>query len=149
MKAPAIRNKKHRGYTLVEALAAGAVVAVGLVGAASLSSSLVLQEEMIWRNSVTKNYHENMARLWQLGLSPTDAMNIIPRIGGQTKLIQSIDATTAALAPGALYSAASVGTMESAAASLAASNAALPAGSTPPLETVQVYRRSLKPVTSP
>lgn len=149
MKALITRNRKHPGYTLVEALAAGAVVAVGLVGAASLSSSLVLQEEMIWRNSVTKNYHENMARLWQLGLSPTDAMNIIPRIGGQTKLIQSIDATTAALAPGAQYTAASVGTMESAGASLAASNATLPAGATPPLETVQVYRRTLKPVTGP
>ena len=90
-----------------------------------------------------------MARLWQLGLTPTETMNIIPRIGGQTKLIQSIDAATAAMVPGSQYTAASVGTMESAAASLAASNASLPAGSTPPLESVQVYRRTLKPVTGP
>lgn len=149
MKTLLARNRKRSGYTLIEALAAGAVVAVGLSAAMSLSSSLVLQEEMIWRNSVTKNYHENMARLWQLGLNPTETLNIIPRIGGQTKLIQSIDSATAALAPGAQYTAASVGTMESASASLATSNASLPASASPPLETVVVYRRTLKPVTGP
>lgn len=149
MKASFKKKISRAGYTLIEALAAGAVVAVGLSAAASLSGSLILQEDMIWRNSITKNYHENMARLWQLGLEPGVAMSIIPSPSGSQRLNQSIDGSTVALTPGPQYSAASVGVMESASASLAASNAALPAGGAPPLQTVEVYRRSLQPVANP
>lgn len=58
----------RRGYTLIEVLAAAAVVSVGMTAAVSLTSSLMLQEELAWRTAVTRNYQENMMRLWQLGL---------------------------------------------------------------------------------
>lgn len=56
-------------YTLIEVLAASAVVAVGMSAAISLSASLMLQEELAHRVAITRNYQENMARVWQLGLS--------------------------------------------------------------------------------
>lgn len=77
----------RRGYTLIEVLAAGAVISVGMAAAASLASSLMVQEELAWRVSITRNYQENMVRLWQLGLSPAgskDATNIGAVMPSQT-----------------------------------------------------------------
>ncbi len=72
---------KHRGglaawtarrfraaYTLIEVLAAASVIAVGMAAAVTLSSTLMIQEELAWRVAVVRNYQENMARLWQLGI---------------------------------------------------------------------------------
>lgn len=55
------------GYTLIEVLAASTVVAIGMSAMVSLTGTLMLQEEMTWRVAVTRNYQENMGRLWQLG----------------------------------------------------------------------------------
>jgi type II secretory pathway pseudopilin PulG len=55
-------------YTLIEVLAAASVVAVGMAAAVTLSSTLMIQEELAWRVAVVRNYQENMARLWQLGI---------------------------------------------------------------------------------
>jgi prepilin-type N-terminal cleavage/methylation domain-containing protein len=55
-------------YTLIEVLAAAAVIAVGMAAAVTLSSTLMIQEELAWRVAVVRNYQENMARLWQLGI---------------------------------------------------------------------------------
>lgn len=65
----------RRGYTLIEVLAAAAVIAVGMSAAVSLVSSLMTHEELAWRTAITRNYQENMARLWQLGMSPTGSTN--------------------------------------------------------------------------
>lgn len=62
------RQRLRRGYTLVEVLAAAAIFAVGTAAACSLASSLLLQEELAWRTAITRNYQENMLRLWQLGM---------------------------------------------------------------------------------
>ncbi len=80
MILPALSSlpRLRRAYTLIEVLAASAVLAVGMTAAVSLSSTLMLQEEMAWRVSVTRNYQENMARLWQLGLSPADVTALMP-----------------------------------------------------------------------
>lgn len=67
LSLPALR----RGYTLIEVLAAAAIVAVGTSAAVSMVSSLMTHEELAWRTAITRNYQENMARLWQLGLSPS------------------------------------------------------------------------------
>lgn len=74
MKAACHAALVRRGYTLIEVLAAAAVIAVGTGAAVSLSSSLMLQEELAWRVAITRNYQENMARLWQLGINPDDVM---------------------------------------------------------------------------
>lgn len=65
----------RRAYTLIEVLAAAAIVAMGMTAAVSLTSSLMTQEELAWRTAITRNYQENMARLWQLGLSPSGSTN--------------------------------------------------------------------------
>lgn len=66
------------GYTLIEVLAAAAVVAVSMTGAVALSSTLMLQEEYAWRVAVTRNYQENMIRLWQIGLSTAEVAALMP-----------------------------------------------------------------------
>lgn len=79
MKRP-LNSKHHSGlvawtitrsrsaYTLIEVLAAASVIAVGMAAAVTLSSTLMIQEELSWRVAVVRNYQENMARLWQLGI---------------------------------------------------------------------------------
>ena len=69
MKTCNFKGSRRSAYTLIEVLAASAVVAVGMSAAISLSASLMLQEELAHRIAITRNYQENMARVWQLGLS--------------------------------------------------------------------------------
>ena len=52
-----IKKFKKAGYTLMEVVAASAVLAVGMTGAVSLSSSIMAQEEITWRVAVARNYH--------------------------------------------------------------------------------------------
>ncbi len=63
---------------MIEVLAAGAVVAVAVGAAASLSASISLQEEHARRVAVVRNLQENMARLWQLGMNPKTIGDILP-----------------------------------------------------------------------
>ena len=69
---------RRLAYTMIEVLAAGAVVAIGTTAAVSLSASLMIQEEYSWRVAVVRNYEENMARLWQLGLTASTVKNLLP-----------------------------------------------------------------------
>lgn len=64
-----IARSLRRAYTLIEALAASAIIAVAVGAAASISASVSLQEDHARRVAVTRNFQENVARLWQLGLS--------------------------------------------------------------------------------
>lgn len=73
---------RARAYSLIEVLAAGAIVAIGAGAAASLSASVGLQEDLARRVSVARNYQENMARLWQLGMDSTDIAAILPTTDG-------------------------------------------------------------------
>lgn len=57
-----------QAYTLIEVLAAASVIAVGMAAAVTLSSTLMIQEELAWRVAVVRNYQENMARVWQMGI---------------------------------------------------------------------------------
>jgi prepilin-type N-terminal cleavage/methylation domain-containing protein len=76
-----------RGYTLIEVLAAAALVALASGAAASLASSLGLQEEFARRVAVTRNYQENMAQLWQLGLNPAEVSALMPSFASGSPLI--------------------------------------------------------------
>ena len=82
-----------RAYTLIEVLAASAVVSVSMTAAVSLSSTLMLQEEMGWRVSVARNYQENMARLWQLGLTPATVSALMPQQTSSQLLNEIINGT--------------------------------------------------------
>lgn len=73
-----LHRVRRAGYTLIEVLAAAAIIAVGTTAAVSLSASIMLQEELAFRVAVTRNYQENMIRLWQLGLSPVQIAALMP-----------------------------------------------------------------------
>jgi prepilin-type N-terminal cleavage/methylation domain-containing protein len=73
-----------RGYTLIEVLAAAALVALASGAAASLATSLGLQEEFARRVAVVRNYQENMAQLWQLGLNPSEVSALMPASSGSS-----------------------------------------------------------------
>ncbi|MBK8092353.1 MAG: hypothetical protein IPK32_10360 [Verrucomicrobiaceae bacterium] len=83
-------TRLHRCFThaltLIEVLAAGAVVAIGATAAVSLASGSMLQEELAFRVAITRNYQENMLRLWQLGLSRAQVLAIMPEQDANTLL---------------------------------------------------------------
>ncbi|MFO1482346.1 MAG: type II secretion system protein [Verrucomicrobiaceae bacterium] len=81
------------GYTLIELLAAAAIVSIGTTAMVSLSATVMLQEELAVRVAVTRNYQENMVRLWQLGLSPVQVMAVMPAQSQNAVLEQAISGT--------------------------------------------------------
>jgi len=69
---------KTRGFSLVEAMMAAAIIAIGLTAAASLVGALMAKEEL---NSVSlraANLHEQAIMLYRLGLSPARIREILP-----------------------------------------------------------------------
>ncbi len=83
MKQPYSNNRPlslARAYTLIEVLAASAIIAVSVGAAASISASVGQQEEYARRVAVARNYQENMARLWQLGLRNDVIDEIMPEM---------------------------------------------------------------------
>ena len=138
-----------RAYTLIEVLAASAVVAVGMTAAVSLSSTLMLQEEMAWRVAVTRNYQENMARLWQLGLSPADVMSLMPEQSASPLLNQMINGTPSIIETG-VSDPGSLGKMQAAAVTVSVNVSQTPASESQgaPL-TLNVYRASLPTLLRP
>lgn len=101
-----LNRRASFAYTLIEVLSASAIIAVSMAASVSLSSSLMLQEELSWRVAVTRNYQENMARLWQLGISTTapsirTVMTIMPDQANNPVLNRIINGTPTIIAAGA------------------------------------------------
>lgn len=67
-----------RGYSLIEALVASSVLMIGIAAAASLSLSLVTQEEINERSVQVFNYLDNAARLYQMGVAEADIPGLLP-----------------------------------------------------------------------
>lgn len=88
------------GYTLIEVLAAGAIVSIGATAMVALSSSVMLQEEQSARVAVARNYQESMIRLWQLGLSPVQVQALMPALNQNAVLLQAIYGTPALVETG-------------------------------------------------
>lgn len=144
MRIPlSIRSRLTGAYTLIEVLAASAVVAVGMTAAVSLSSTLMLQEEMAWRVAVTRNYQENMARLWQLGLSPADVTALMPTQTASPLLNQMINGSPTVIETGTTNPG-SLGSMQAAVVTAAVNISQTPGSEVQgaPL-TLNVYRASL------
>ena len=78
------------GYTLIEVLAAASIISVGTTAMVSLSSTLMLQEELANRVAVTRNYQENTVRLWQLGLSTIQITALMPALAQNAVLQQAM-----------------------------------------------------------
>lgn len=77
-------------YTLVETLAAAAIISIAMTALVSLSSTLMLQEELASRVAVTRNYQENTVRLWQLGLSTVQITALMPSPAQNAMLQQAM-----------------------------------------------------------
>ena len=98
-KQPQTARSAH-GYTLIEVLAAGAIVSVAATAMVSLSSTLMLQEELATRVAITRNFQENMTRLWQLGLSPVQINTLMPAQAQNALLQQAVHGTPALVETG-------------------------------------------------
>ncbi|MEZ5301617.1 MAG: hypothetical protein R3F11_13345 [Verrucomicrobiales bacterium] len=72
------QRRARRGYTIVEALIAASVLTAGVAAASALSLAMSAQEEMSHRVARCLNHHETYGRLFQLGLSPTEAAALLP-----------------------------------------------------------------------
>jgi prepilin-type N-terminal cleavage/methylation domain-containing protein len=73
-----MRRLLHRGYSLIEVLASTVVIGIGMTAAVTMSSTMIVQEEMSWRVNIGVNYQENAVRLWQLGLDRADILRVLP-----------------------------------------------------------------------
>lgn len=73
-----IPDKARAAYSLIEILVAAGILILVVAVTAALSLSLSNQEEQSARTAVALNYHEQMGRLWQLGLAPAEIEAIRP-----------------------------------------------------------------------
>lgn len=124
-------------YTLIEVLVAASLIGMAMTAAVSMSSTMMLQEELSWRVAVAMNYQENACRIWQLGLNPADVTAIMPDTKGHPFLNEILESTASTVS---LVTANQGGlaVMEGAVNSLQVANYANgPAGST---TTVQLFR---------
>jgi prepilin-type N-terminal cleavage/methylation domain-containing protein len=141
---PALNHRlRQAGYTLVEVIVSAGIVAVGMAGAVSLSSSLMAQQEMSWRVAVGRNYQENIVRLWQLGLSPGEVMNLIPSPSGNPKLAEIVGTSPTLTATG-LVNVNSMGNMESAVCNFTVNTANVSGAGAGTVNQVTAYRPSIR-----
>jgi hypothetical protein len=70
---------KIRAYSLVEVLVASSILMMGLTVACMLSMNTITVEEMNFKQHRGYTHVECAARLWQLGLSPTEIATVLPR----------------------------------------------------------------------
>lgn len=82
MKSDFARKNRARGYTIIEAMVAISLLMLAVGAAASLSMTLVNQEELNARAARALNWQENAVRLFQLGLGtgtdPADIVTVLP-----------------------------------------------------------------------
>jgi type II secretory pathway pseudopilin PulG len=69
---------KMRGFSLVEAMIAAGIVAIGLTAAASLVGALMAKEEINSISLRAANLQEQAVMLYRLGLAPALIREILP-----------------------------------------------------------------------
>jgi prepilin-type N-terminal cleavage/methylation domain-containing protein len=62
------------GYTLIEVLIASGLIAAAIGAASKLSMTMTQQEEMARSQACAIRYAEAVARLWQLGVTPSSVL---------------------------------------------------------------------------
>ena len=98
MKLPFNRSSNKSGYTLIETLVASAIMMIAVGGAASLSLTMVTQEEIAERTVRAANYLENAATLYRLGFDTTaEIQAILPDEPVVTNLTVTVQNETLAL----------------------------------------------------
>ena len=91
---PAKSHCRRAGYSLIEVLVAAGILTIGVAAAARLSLIMVTQEEISQRISVTLSHQETAMRLYQLGLSPAEALALLPDEPQAGSLTFSLTGTT-------------------------------------------------------
>jgi len=71
-----IRGKS--GYSLIEVLIAAAVLMIAIAGAGSMALTVTTQQETNAVIARISNYHEQAARLYQLGLASSSIAAVLP-----------------------------------------------------------------------
>lgn len=66
------------GYSLVEVLVAAVILLMAIGAAAALAVALSHQEDSAAADAIGVNTHEQIGRLWQLGLSQTEIEAVLP-----------------------------------------------------------------------
>lgn len=74
----AFSTVSYKAYTLVEALVGSSVLAIGIGAAASMSLTLITQEEINERSVRAFNYLDNATQLMRAGVAPADIATILP-----------------------------------------------------------------------
>jgi type II secretory pathway pseudopilin PulG len=69
-----LSHKYSSGYTLLEVLAAAGIISAAIGGAGALSMSITKQEEFTRGQLAAIRFAESLARLWQLGINPSDVI---------------------------------------------------------------------------
>ena len=75
---------KTKGFSLVEAMIAAAIVGIGLTAAASLVGALMAKEEVNTISLRAANLHEQAVMLHRLGLPPARIREILPESCSET-----------------------------------------------------------------
>jgi hypothetical protein len=75
---PLPSRRSDRGYSLIELALATGILAAGVAAAASLTMSSVRIEEISHRNARVLALTEGAARMWQLGMSPSQIGSLLP-----------------------------------------------------------------------
>lgn len=146
MKPPTQRHPG--GYTILEVLVASAMIGVVIGGAVSLAGTMNLQGETAEVTAVALNYHDNASRLWQLGMTPSEVLAVMPHVTNNSMLESSI--VPYGTAPGTQVSftgegttamANSMGTLEDVTCSVTIRN---PVSTTHQAVSSEVYRPSIR-----
>lgn len=146
MKSPS--QSRASGYTILEVLVASAMIGVVIGGAVSLAGTMNLQGEAAEVTAVALNYQDNASRLWQLGLTPTEALAVLPHVTNNSALESSI--VPYGTAPGTQVSftnegttvmANTMGTLEDVTCSVTIRN---PVSTTHQAVSSEVYRPSIR-----
>ena len=78
-KLPTVMKRKESGYSLVEVMVAIGLLGIGVAAAASMAMTMTSSEEASTRIARAQNMHECYVRLYQLGMSPSEAIALLPK----------------------------------------------------------------------
>ena len=72
------RRRRKNGYTFAEVLMAAGLLGVMIGGTVRLIGTMNIVESSAGSNAVAMNLLDAAAKLWQLGLSPAEALSVLP-----------------------------------------------------------------------
>jgi Tfp pilus assembly protein PilV len=151
MKQPIMHHAPRltgRGYSFVEVLMASALLGLSIGGAISLSATMNVQHASASAGTIAQNFQDNAARLWQLGMSPTETLAVLPHVADNARLQDAIVPTGTGAGvqisfgtAGITTLADSMGTLENVPCTVTIRN---PVGGADRTNTVQVYRPTIR-----